>query len=320
MLLPTAERRGEIHFYIAKGLAYGPRLAIAFGLMALGLIIEVVLMESFWWAGLPVVLAGVIMLLSKGFDNTVKTKRAKEEWRPARREEVARIVELNRQQKKWDQDAIDITCTRGFLTLVAVAVIIGLIARFVLGASVATLTMLGANAAVMLLPFWITGARSILKNDRLVIKSELLLELGGLFERAKRPGEEFQYQMQTTQARDGSGEVPDDVKALVLFHEAPETFLGLQLQVAINSVQGKDYPYFYCVLVARPAFGGLGRDQLDPPPHRILIEPKREGDVDIAVIRQKTTKKSGYHTKPRVAARIFDHGLSQARKSIAACH
>ena len=39
MLLPQAERRGEIHFYLAKSLPYGLRMAISFLLMAVGFLI-----------------------------------------------------------------------------------------------------------------------------------------------------------------------------------------------------------------------------------------------------------------------------------------
>ncbi len=336
MLLPPVERRGEIHFYLAKSLPYGTRLAISFALMATGFSIQILLGGGLAVVGLAFVFAGVLMLLTKGFENKVAQRRGKHEWRPSRREEIQRIIDINAKQKKWDQAAVDITNSRGLAVLVGLTVLCGL-AFLVLGrpqpGSVRGGTsLLFFNVPVMLLPFWFTGVRSILKNDRLVVKAEMLLKVEEALDVfGKESGEEFQYQLQTAEARDGSGEVPQDVKAILLFHEGSPDFLGLQMQVSINSVQGKDFPYFYCVLVARPAFGGLSVER----PRRarrkwwqalgagasgrqdVVVENNRENDVDIAVIRQRTTQKTGYHTNPAAAIALFAFALKEARRLIA---
>jgi len=317
MLLPAHERRDEIRFYIAKRLPYGRRLGIAFGLMAVGLMLEIVFMDSAFWMGLPVVMAGVLLLLTKGFDNAVEQQRVSQEWRPARREEIERVIALNKRQKKWDQDVVDVSCPRGFAVFAAVALVVGLAALYVLSRWSTMGIMLLANAAVMVLPFWVTGVRHILKNDQLVVKATMFLEVERAFESIKKDAEEFQYQIQTAEAKDGSGDVPRDVKALLTFHDGPTEFLGVQMQIAINSVQGTDFPYFYCVLVARPEFGGFKVNEFRTLPKGIVLEPKRETDVDIMVIRQKTTKNSGYHTKSGDALRIFGYAFIQARRLLA---
>ena len=317
MLLPAHERRDEIRFYVAKRLPYGPRLKIAFGLMAVGLTLEIVFMYSMFWIGLPLVLAGVLMLLTKGFDNVVEQRWPSQEWRSARREEVEQIIALNKQQKQWDRDAVDITCTRGFFVFAAVMLVVALTALFVLPRWTPVGIMLMANPAIMVLPFWVTGVRHILKNDQIVIKATTFLEVERAFESIKKDTEEFQYQIQTAEAKDGSGDVPRDLKALVTFHDGSAEFLGVQMQIAINSVQGTDFPYFYCVLVARPEFGGLKVNEFRSLPKGIVLEPKRETDVDIMVIRQMTTKNSGYHTKPGDAVRIFGYAFIQARRLLA---
>ncbi|HIJ64806.1 MAG TPA: hypothetical protein HPP77_02560 [Candidatus Hydrogenedentes bacterium] len=318
MLLPIAERRGEIHFYVAKSLPYNARLIIAFLLMIAGLVVEAILLDSAFWVGLPIVLAGVIMLLTKGYDNTVQRRRASKDWRPATRAEVERIIALDKKQRDWDKATVDITCTRGLLTLVAIAVVAGLTALFLSQTvSQRMLPVVIGNAAVMVLPFWVTGVRSILKNDKLIIKAKMLLEIEKAFERfGRQSDEEFQYQLQTAKAKDGSGEVPGDAKAVLAFHEGPPEFLGMQIQVSINSVQGNDFPYFYCVLVARPGLDGMNGNPFSPPPRNVIIEPKRQDDVDIVVIRQRTTKNSGYHTKQPVATRIFFYALEQTRNLV----
>jgi hypothetical protein len=166
----------------------------------------------------------------------------------------------------------------------------------------------------MILPFWLTGVRSILKNDRLVIKVRMLLGVEDAFQgMGPREAEQFQYQLQTAPDRDTGKDIPVDVKALLLREDAPESFLGLQMQVSINSVQGADYPYFYCVIVGRPELG-LQFAELGGRPSNLVVEPSHENGVDVIVIRQRTTKKSGYETKPRVANEIFRYALEQTRR------
>ena len=71
------------------------------------------------------------------------------------------------------------------------------------------------------------------------------------------------------------------------------------MQVCINSVQGNDYPYFYCMLVAKPELGLLERP-LASPPRKVTVERNRQGEVDVVVIRQATTKTQAItlRTKP----------------------
>jgi hypothetical protein len=172
------------------------------------------------------------------------------------------------------------------------------------------------NAGVILLPFWVTGVRSILRNHSLVVKCEMMLGLERRLEGLGDgigPAAKFQYQIQTAAAKNEVGEVPVDVKGVVRFPGGAEEFLGVQLQVAINEVDGTSYPYFYAVLVARPGFGGMQAEHLMPPPSNVLLEESKEADVSILVIRQKTTQRAGYHTNPGVVRRIFEYAVGQAR-------
>lgn len=321
MWLPPAERRGEIHFYVAKSLPYSARMALAFCLMATGFVVQFLLLnQPFWWAAASLVLAGVTLLLTRGYANVAPARLRSREWRPARREEVQRILELNKKQRAWDIDAVDISNVWGCFVLFLVVAVVGLAVYAVAGPFDRSplSRMIVLNAAVMFLPFWLTGTRSILKNDKLVTKAKMMLAIEDLFTASgKGEGEDFQYQLQVSESKDGKAQVPSDVKAILLFHNASPDFLGLQMQISINSVQGSDYPYFYCVLVAKPQFGGF-QQCLKTGPRGITVEVSSENDVDVCVIRQATTKNSGYHTKPRDAANIFQHALSQARQLLAA--
>jgi hypothetical protein len=91
-------------------------------------------------------------------------------------------------------------------------------------------------------------------------------------------------------------------------------FLGLYGQVVLNEVQGRSYPYFYAVLVARRGFGlQQARDGHRAPPG-VTIELNEQDKVEVLVIRQTTTKKSGYHTEPADAAKILDFAVAVAEQ------
>jgi hypothetical protein len=229
---------------------------------------------------------------------------------------LTRILEINKKQKKWDSDAVDITNTKGFMILVLIAGIVLLIAftAYSLTQNPWIARIIIADAAVIILPFWVTGTRSILTNSRLIIKTGMFLDLAHTFDRLKQEGEELQFQLRTAKEKGTEEEIPNDVKAIIMFHGKNPDFLGVQMQICLNNVQGTDYPYFYCVIVAREPFGKISEDDLHHPPGKIIIETKKQKDVYIAIIRQHTTKRTGYHTRPGTVRTIFTYALREARQ------
>jgi hypothetical protein len=81
----------------------------------------------------------------------------------------------------------------------------------------------------------------------------------------------------------------------------------------INEVDGKSYPYFYVVLVARKGYG-LGKVHPHSAAHNLLLEFKVQEETEVLVIRQKTTKTSGYHTNPVMVKNIFEEGIRIGQK------
>jgi len=80
-------------------------------------------------------------------------------------------------------------------------------------------------------------------------------------------------------------------------------------------VQGRSYPYFYAVLVARRGFGlDRAKDGYRPPP-TVTTEHNLQDKVEVLVIRQTTTKTSGYHTELEDAVRILHDAVDVAEKS-----
>lgn len=318
MLLPPVERRDEIRFYFAKSLPYNKRVALCVLLLFVGLGIQVASPPHFY-AGLPFMLASVAIVLTKGYDNRPTRARGERSWRRTDAEQVDRMLSVNSKTKAWDQDFFDVTCTRGIVTLMVIGGVVTYASWELLKTSETLAMTVFVDAVVLLVPFWITGVRSILTNDEFSIKAGFLINIAKAHRNRARDGETLQFQVRYVPAKaaEGTAEVPDDIKAVVQFAGAPADFLGLQMQLAINSVQGTDYPYYYCVLVGKPGFGRLSRPDLGRPPAGITLECETNDDSEVAVIRQTTTKNAGFHTGLADGVRIFNYALTEARKAIA---
>jgi len=110
-------------------------------------------------------------------------------------------------------------------------------------------------------------------------------------------------------------QLPTDLKFKIDIHGHHPDFLGLYGQVVINVVQGASYPYFYVVLVSKRDFDLRQAYRSYNPPRGIYKEFKIQDEVQVMVIRQLTTKNSGYHTKLPAALRILGEGLVVAEKA-----
>jgi hypothetical protein len=318
MLSSKAESRQVIIFHVLPSLPYPSRMLLSALFFFSGL-----MLQSFgWvWPGVIAVFAGAALLTVQGYENTVRLRKGKQEWRPVRPEEMQRIIEINKKQRSWDVDAIDISNKMGFFTLVGLVLLLGGLSRYYGGLGTTLGRVIAYDSAAALLPFWLTGIRSLLKNDVLVIKTSMLLQMSGKFSAKASADEKFLFQMQTAPA-DKGGEVPQDVKAMVRFEKGPEGLMGLQIQIAINSVKGTDYPYAYCVLVAKPGFGLSDRlSRLNVCPGatvktagvEIIVESEVNDEAEVMVFRQETGG-GGYHTNAKQAQSIFDFTLAAARK------
>jgi hypothetical protein len=310
-VLPDPQRRGDIQFALAKSLPYGVRLALILVLLAGGFAVQALVHLLL---GAVLLFAGTLLAVVKGFSNAPERIEGPSEWRGGTREQLANILEIARKSRQWDKSAIDITCGTG-CGMLLLALVAGAIVTYVLSMT-GQGWLAGAwalDASVLLLPHWVTGVRRILTNDPLTIKAGLLLDMIDLWEQDRREGESVCPQMLIT--RGPKGEMPSDAKLVLRSEKLGDGFLGLQVQVVLNRVQGSDYPYLYCVLVARRRVGMLARRE-PRAPEGIVVEYQQQpgDDVDVVIIRQKTTSTSGYHTDGAACRAIFSFALDQCRR------
>ena len=320
-LAPDRERRHLLQFHLLPGLHYGMRFGIALLLMLGGIGLQFILYQTTWIGGLILgglmVLAGNVLLLLKGYDLTPRALDGPDgDWERTTLERFEEARHLDRQVNNWDQTMVDITCVTGavsLLLLVALPTGLGfLILDNLLGGREMAIVFV-TYAAVLFLPHWFTGLRLKWRPVSLKERIDALMTALDTIETLGSPTYEIQPRFYMVGA--GSDRVPLDARVFIQFPDGPENFIGLQFQVAINNVQGTRYPYLYAVLVAKEEFH-LVRDhraRITAKNDHLDVSKSSEEDVEVIVIRQTTTKKTGYHTNAKavrkVAIAAFDSAL-----------
>ncbi len=330
-ILPPPQKDGEIKFMLAKGLPYRARMTLVGLLLALGLGLQVTVG---FWPGMWALVAGILIGINSGYEAAPKITGT-ETWEKVTPDEYAKVKLRADQLRSWDEDFFDGSSVRGlagFLT----AGILCLIAYFAAATRWSfpdgAWLYFGLDAAVLILPMWFIGTRDYLKKDRLIIKINMLEKV---IEALKDPSDVQVQPMLALETADKGGQVPEDARLMVKLVGAPKDFYGLQVQLSVNSVQGKDYPYLYCVIIAKAGSGLLAKyEELAVQPESsgvsdfvkslfglggtdILYESSRSGEVDIIVVRQLTTRTSGYYTSPGAALGVVEAALRLARALMA---
>lgn len=330
-LFPPPDKDGQIKFIIAKSLPYKPRMALIAGLLLAGLGLEV---GFSFWAGLAVLLAASLFGMVQGYDATPRIAGV-EKWERVTPDEYTKIKLKADQLKRWDEDMFDITNTTGALVFVAGVILcvgIYLVLAGTFGFPVGYCNLVGLNAAVLIAPLWFTGVKEYLRKDRLIIKINLL---EGVM-RALTPLSEVQVFPMLALAETSEGKQdPEDARLLINLVGAPAAFYGVQVQISINGVKGQDFPYLYCVLIAKAGSGllegyerfldkpsessGMISDffmRLVDPGQKLVYEAQKNPDADILVIRQLAEKNRGYSTGQKEADAIISASLEMAKKLI----
>ncbi len=251
MLLPDVKRRGQIHFVFARSLPYNTRLAMIAALLFAGFVLELYVGLV---AGAGLLLAASLLGVVRGYSNVPGDLGDQREWRGADRKQLENVLAIARKSRKWHHSLLDVTSGLGAFGLVVVVGATAGLGYLLLEAGYQWLALaLVVDVAVLLLPHWVTGVRRVLTNDPLVVKIQELLRVMDLWEGGPHEGETMLPQMQVRTG--GHGDMPIDAKLVLRIEALGDAFLGVQTQVVLNNVQGHDYPYLYCVLVAQAGAG-----------------------------------------------------------------
>jgi hypothetical protein len=306
---PTAKQL--VVFHLLPRVPYALRIIMAFALILAGFAVQCTMLR--WFPGVIFVFAGNLFLLVKGYDNHLKYDKfdASANWQPVEPSRLGEIEELNKKSFTWDRSFLDISNRRGWwiFFLIAVSTIAGLLGWF--GES-PLVPFVGWNIIALFLPHWITGTRKILTLPDLLVKVYLIKKL--LADSAiqqKIEGLKIDYYMLLR--GDKEKKLPDDIKFRVVIANQHPDFLGFYGQIVNNTVNGNAYPYFYVVMVAKAGYGLKTAVKDYAPSRGIIGEYDDDKGVEVFVIRQATSRTSGYLTKPDTVRLIFSEGFDLAR-------
>lgn len=330
-ILPPQQKDGEIKFFLAKGLPYRRRMVFVALCLFFGLGLQ---LTAGFWIGYPLLLLGLLLGVNSGYDAAPRVIGA-ETWERVTPDEYEKIKLKAGQLKAWDDDLFDWTSGWGLFGLAATGG--GCALGYFMLASAwgfpdGYWVYFALDVIPVFLPLWFMGTREYLKKDRLIIKIEMFQRVLAAL---SSPSDVQVQPMLALCATEAGGKTPEDARLMIKLLGAPKDFYGLQAQLSINSVQGRDFPYLYCVLIAKKGSGlfkgweefrvepdtsllsGLLGFLLNRGAGKLTYEPDAPGDVEIIVIRQATTRTSGYFTPPEAALAVVDASLKMARGLLA---
>lgn len=311
---PPPEKQDIVRFHLFKNLSYTSRMMLYMASIAAGFILQVFTMTV--WPGALFLVCATLLTLVRGYDSRVRLKafNTDSNWTQVEMNKIYQIEEIDEKITKWDKDILDISNGRGFL--VFVLVFFGFIFASTLVDIHPSYRSIGSifmtDALILIVPLWFNGIRRIVKQGNLRIKVGILRQLDAFFQSIKKDGEHFIPSMMLAKDKTGKS-VPTDCRFTVTFDDMPAGFYGIQAQINLNMVQGASYPYFYCVIAAKPGFGLAQFAQKIIIPKGITVEFDADGNAEVIVIRQTTTKTSGYHTKINACKSILDRAVAAAR-------
>jgi hypothetical protein len=330
---PTPAELETLRFGISMR-SLGDRLAVSGALFLAGL--GVWLLGGFPWslAGLVLILLGHLPLWVRPITNAPggATPQHEEVWVPTDEDWFERLDRLERRASRWDTNPWELSNAQGCLVLGALLLLVaGALVPVSRWLGFDTAFRLGIGAAVLVVPLWLNGLRTVWQPSELRLKGEAL-EVARRTVEALDPDGDFDRVPMLALREGRRGKYPVDAR-LMLRPKAPagseeagggtpddSGFLGVQIQVALNNVQGKDYPYLYAVVLGKEEKGF--RLPTDVREHRnpkysvrFVLERSLNEGVRVLVIRQHADRHGGWHTKPEHIREIVEVALAVGRRA-----
>ncbi|HHV29947.1 hypothetical protein [Acetivibrio mesophilus] len=311
---PPPEKQDRLKFYVLKDISYSTRITIYLLLIAFGFLIQFITMNA--WVGAILLVFATALSLVRGFDSHEGLRNFKidKNWTTVDMERIHEIRKLDDTMTKWDKDALDISNSLGAIAFIlfSVGLFIFSVFMFVLPGYSNVGKIILTDAIILVAPLWFNGTRRIIDQKKLRIKIDIIRKMEEVFRSIKAEGEHFKPALMLARNHAGKS-IPKDARFTISFDGMPADFYGLQAQININVIEGSNYPYFYCVIPAKVGFGLREYISKIPRDKSVAIEFQEDEQAEVIVIRQFTTKTSGYHTKMFNCINILKISLGAAR-------
>jgi hypothetical protein len=228
---------------------------------------------------------------------------ATQDWARVTFEEFNKAVERIKSMKKWEGFS-----TGGRITLVVVVTFLGFFILPAMAAIFSTfMVLLLVDFYLLFVPLFISGSRSAWIPENLELKINTLLRVCQLEFIRTHPNIKIQPYLLIGKEKTNSN-FPLDTRLIIEFPKASKDFIGVQVQVSINKVGSTAYPYAYAVIIAKRTMNLPMKDKFSADKN-IVYEYKVQDEMDILVIRQFTTRTSGYNTNDKVIAAIVSQAV-----------
>ncbi len=311
--LRTAEREEPVlKFLLAKSMSYDRRMHVTIALAAIGLIVQIATL-SFWF-GAPLILAALLLSWVVGFDNRVdyRSYHGGTHWETVPFDRLLDLLRIEKKMVSWDQSMLDITSPGGAAIWFVTVFLVGVVTFAIGQASWDAALIFGGDAALLIAFQWLNGMRRIHRKPELMLKANHLAKAAAGLEPATGT-----VRAQLRLRGEGDDAIPEGVKVVVQFPDGPSHFLGVQSQVVLNRVQGTPHPYCYAVLVAREGHDLLEATRGMDLPSGVIRETQTKNGVDVVVVRQRTSRPSGFKTEPRKSQQILRAAVNAAEDYVA---
>ncbi len=303
--LLSKEQKGIVVFHIWKSLKYNTRLIISFSLIIVGFVLQ---LNDLVGVGLLTVFIGNIFLLVKGYNNRIDLKSFKDgdEWVEVSKNNLEQLSKIDKKNQKWDKTRYEITNSQGCGTFVLLFISMFLFLFFDFMDDLIAGFIIVTNVAILFFPHWLSGFRDV---TMLSISSKIDVFLRSLTNFKKQlANANITYLLKVSSTKK---KIPIDVKVKLEFKNQPENFMGMYFQISMNDVNGRKFPYFYVVLVAKEKTGLKTAVNHIPSKKHIIKEYSNESGVDIIVIRQDADAlDSGYFTDNMAIKKLVNYSLN----------
>lgn len=287
-------------FYILPNLSLTLRITIT-----LFLIISAIFLQFYFEKyahGFFILLLASVFNLVRNIKYEVETS-GKREWKEVTEEEYKKFLKRMEKIKKIR----GLSLSAKFSLLFIPIFLISFFSPFVAKGSFINknVIIIFTDSLILFLPVFFSGNKFFRMGEEedTYIKAKNLLYLLNFSELKTKKYDVIPY-FEIAKVKN-RGEVPCDARVLIKIKDMNKNFIGVQFQVSINNVRNRKYPYFYGIIIAKKDFDLFKKLRNLRNRDNTVFEFSEEEDVDVVVIRQKTTKTSGYYTDKSAIERII---------------
>lgn len=313
MYIQKLLKENQLRFLVLPDLSYTNRLIVVIAALALFPTFATLTQEN--WndqnARTVYIIATIILIITihaflwvKSIDLTIKDGfNANAKWVLVDESTYTNMKLIKQKMLKWDLNPLDFSNKLGVLCFFGIP----LIPVFIAGVTGNNyLTYISLISILLFCPQFFSGMLSPEFRNNLFFK---IRWIDSLVKKAsiELTGCKIGYYLQLSGKEH---KTPYDVKIRINVDNLPKEFLGLFGQISINTVSNSAYPYFYMVLIAKEGFNLKTKIKQIDVQDSDLLEFSGENGVEIAVLRQRTTKYDGYYTSIKDMKRILSTGIA----------